>query len=60
VNWTALSPESRASLRLAALICSGLSPAEAGRVYGLSEKRVKAAIADLGDEIRAQIENAES
>jgi hypothetical protein len=54
VNWTALSLESKTSLKLATLISAGFSPAEAGAVYGISTESVKAALSTLREEIRAQ------
>jgi DNA-binding CsgD family transcriptional regulator len=54
VNWTALSPVNKASLKLAALISSGLSPGEAGAIFGISTKSVNTAMAALREEIRAQ------
>jgi hypothetical protein len=39
------------------LISSGLSPAEAGVVYGLSEKSVNTAMTALREEIQAQQKN---
>jgi DNA-directed RNA polymerase specialized sigma24 family protein len=56
IDWTLLTPESKATLRLAALISAGFSPAEAGAVYGLSTKEVKCAMTVLREEIRAQAE----
>jgi DNA-directed RNA polymerase specialized sigma24 family protein len=51
VNWRALSPESRETLTLAALISSGLSATEAGQVYGLSNRQVSQRMARLRAEI---------
>jgi hypothetical protein len=39
VNWTSLSAQSKASLKLATLIFAGFSPAEVGAVYGISTRR---------------------
>jgi DNA-directed RNA polymerase specialized sigma24 family protein len=54
INWTLLTPQAKKTLRLAALISSGLSPAEAGAVLGMSKEAVKTAMAALREEIRAQ------
>jgi hypothetical protein len=55
-DCTALSSEARASLKLAVLISSGLSAAEAGAIFGISTKSVNTAMQLLREEIRAQHE----
>jgi len=54
IDWTLLTPESKATLRLAVLISAGFSPAEAGEVYGVRTAAVNAAMSALRDEMQAQ------
>jgi hypothetical protein len=54
IDWEALSSEARGTVKIAALISAGFSPAEAGHVYGLGPRDVHKAMAGLRAEILAQ------